>query len=200
MTKLNKLFTLGLIFLSMFLWACSGGTGGTSDGDIAASPAESPPVSGDTAAPDSGAVNETLTPRDLTLDSSANRALVIDPERKAVIAIDLASGASSILSDSAKPDSANTFEDPRGIAVDESGSRALVVDAARKAIIAVDLTTGARSVFSSNTAPSGQVLFNNPLGIVIDSVNSRALVADSGLQAVVAVDLSSGERTLLGSN
>jgi DNA-binding beta-propeller fold protein YncE len=195
MINLSKL--LSLILLSLSLWACSGGVSGTGDGGGNPVSSDEVPASDSPSAGGMGG-KLTFTPGDIALDNATNRALVVDPIRKAVIAIDLDSGAASILSDSSKPDAANAFEDPRGIAVDESGSRALVVDAGRKAIIAVDLTTGARSVFSSNSAPSGQVQLSHPLGIVVD--NTRALVTDSGLQALIAVDLSSGERLLLESH
>ncbi len=195
---MNKRLSLVLILLSLFLWACSGGVSGTGDGgDPAASQVEedAPPLAGS----GSGSGDPSVTLQDITLDRAMNRVLIVDSERKAVIAIDYDSGVSSLISDSNKPDASNAFEDPRSIAVDESASRALVVDTGRKAIIAVDLSTGARSVFSSNTAPGGEVRFNNPLGIVIDSAHSRALVTDNGLHAIIAVDLLTGERTIIGN-
>lgn len=197
MTKLNRLLSLGLISLTLLLWACSGGVSGTGDGAEPVASSGDEPSSGASSA---GSEEPDLVLQGVALDSAANRILGIDILRKAVISIDLTHGTPHVLSDRHTPDGVNAFEDPQGIAIDEAGNRALVVDAGLKAIIAVDLTTGARSLFSAKTIPNGQVPFKEPSGIVIDNANSRALVTDRGLPSVVAVDLSTGNRALLQGN
>lgn len=194
MMNLNRIFHLGLMMLLLLLWGCSGGVGGTGDGPESAGNADGSfdevALTGD----DAGLV---LMPRDIVLDSAANRALIVDPVLKAVVAIDLSSGVSSLLSGNTRPDTLNAFVDPRGIILDEARNRALVVDAGQKAVIAVDLVTGARNIFSDHTTPDGKLPLDDPSGIVLDNANNRALVTDAGLQAVVGVDLSTGARSLL---
>ena len=140
------------------------------------------------------------TPTEITIDTANNRALITDNINNAVMAMELASGELTTLSDGTTPDSNNTFAQPFDIVVDDARGRALVADRGRRSIIAVDLTTGARTVLSGATTPDGTNPFSAPTNIELDSVNDRALVWDDTLDAIVAVDLLSGARTILSGD
>ncbi len=99
-----------------------------------------------------------------------NRVLVIDSDLAAVVAVNLTSGARSILSNATIPDATNPFINPIAIALDATNNRALVVDANLDAVIAVDLTSGARTIFSNATIPNGTTPFNNPSAITLDAM------------------------------
>jgi len=137
------------------------------------------------------------SPRQAAVDSANNRALVTDDVLKAVVDVDLATGARTILSDMTMPDAANPFSAPNGIAIDAANNRALVTDLFLDAVIAVDLATGARTMLSDAATPDDQNAFVSPDGIAIDEAGNRALVVDSGLDAIIAVDLDTGTRTIL---
>ena len=146
---------------------------------------------------DSGEITVIVTvlmpnPRQAVVDSANNRALVTDDVLRAVVDVDLATGARSYLSDATTPDASVPFSAPNGIAIDTVNNRALVTDILLDAVIAVDLTTGARTVLSDAATPDAQNAFVSPDGIAIDEVGNRALVVDSGLDAVIAVDLTPG--------
>jgi len=141
-------------------------------------------------------------PRDITIDSANNRALVTNGghfSQAAVIAVDLTTGARTILSDDSTPDANNPFVWPKGITLNSANNRALATDSYWDTVIAVDLTTGVRTVLYDNHIPDANNPFVYPEGIALDSANNRALVIDS-LKAVIAVDLTTGERTVLSDN
>lgn len=161
---------------------------------------------------DSGTITVIVTelmpsPRQIAIDTVNNRALVTDDFLRAVVAVDLATGARIYLSDATTPDASNPFSAPNGITIDPdpANNRALVTDIFLDAVIAIDLSTGARTVLSDATTPDASNAFISPDGIVVDQVidpvsnqaNNRALVVDSGLDAIVAVDLNTGARTIL---
>jgi len=64
------------------------------------------------------------------------------------LAVDLTSGARSIVSDIGTPNGQNAFVVPIGIALDDIDNRALVVDDGLEALLAVDLESGQRVIFS----------------------------------------------------
>ncbi len=139
--------------------------------------------------------------RSITLDRDKNRALVLmEDHLDTVVAVDLSSGARTILSNNITPDVDTPFFGPRGITLDTSNSRnrALVVDDNLDAVLIVDLTDGTRKVLSNSTTPNDNNLLSGPLRIVVDMANGRerALVVDFQLAAVISIDLMSGERTV----
>jgi DNA-binding beta-propeller fold protein YncE len=151
--------------------------------------------------------NPFSVPVEITVDTANNRALVLDTTpfspNQSIIAVDLTTGARTVLSSNSIPDNSNPFSFPRGIAIDTANNRALVTDtnffSGNISIIAVDLTTGARTVLSSNSIPDNSNPFNMPWSIAVDAANSRALVLDQ-VGAVIAVDLTTGARTVLSDN
>jgi len=148
-------------------------------------------------------VNPILFPVAIALDG--NRALVIDirdpfeTADNAVVAVDLASGTRTILSDATSPGPAFGFSG--AIAVDSDNDRALMTSIGdgpdEGAVFAVDLTDGTRTILSGPGFPNDVNPLTFPIAIAVDSDNGRALVLDEVLQAVVAVDLVSGARTIL---
>lgn len=136
----------------------------------------------------------------IALDDANGRALVVDNRLAAVVAVDLASGARSVLSDNATPGSTNPFRGPAGIALDAANGRALVADKSQGALLAVDLATGARTVLSDRLVPDGTNPLFSPLGVAVDGPNNRALVVANGQPGVLAVDLTTGARTLVSTN
>ena len=144
--------------------------------------------------------NAFFAPNGAVLDAANNRALVVDSDLRAVIAVNLTPGpnfgARSIISSLTVPNSFNSLLTPTGIVLDSNNNRALVIDVSLQAVIAVDLNPGPnlgnRSVVSNATVPDGGNAFIAPFSMVLDSANNRALVVDLNLAAVVAVDLNAG--------
>ena len=122
-----------------------------------------------------------------------NRALIaqVGPPH-AVIAVDLASGAVTTLSDDAHG-IGPSLSSPTTIAVDVDRALVTTGPAMTKDLVAVDLTSGDRTLLSSPTLGSGPAL-RSPMSIVVDG--GRALVLDQQV-GVVAVDLVTGDRTIL---
>ncbi|UTW47037.1 hypothetical protein [Bacterioplanoides sp. SCSIO 12839] len=159
-------------------------------------------------------------PRSITFDSSnpaSPRALIADGGLSALVAVDLASGDRSIISDDNDETNNNAvvgtgpgISFPSSITVDNTDAdnpRALIADLDLNAIIAIDLTSGNRSVLSDAVDSTNQDLmvgsgvgFERIQSITLDNSNPsspRALVVDSTLEAVIAVDLDTGNRTVL---
>jgi len=136
----------------------------------------------------------------IALDTANDRALVVDNRQGTVLAVDLASGARTLLSGASVPDAANPLLGPAGIVVDAANNRALVTDKSAAAVVAVDLATGARTLFSSDFEPDGVNSFFGPTGIVRDDANNRALVMDNGRRALIGVDLATGARTVVSAS
>ena len=147
-------------------------------------------------------------PVGVVLDTTMNRAFVIDPVSDALIAIDLDNdGAQSLISDANMGDG-QSFASPNDLELLDPNT-ALVIDSNLDALLSVDLTTGDRAVISqiAATAPEGMEVgtgpdFDNPRSVVLDpdEVANRVLVTDVGLGAVLAVDLTSGDRTTVSDD
>ena len=76
------------------------------------------------------------------------RALVVSLHSRKVVAMDLVTGARTILTDPTTPSRANPFSRPLGIALDSANGRALVTDASLSALVAVELVSGERVIVS----------------------------------------------------
>jgi hypothetical protein len=132
--------------------------------------------------------------KDVSLDSSNNRALIIDTDLDALFAVDLTTGNRTILSDSSN--SGPIFLNPTGIFLDSSNGRALIIDKVKRSLVAVDLDNGNKTVISQNQTGTGDG-FSTIGKINLDSINNRALVVDETLNALFSVDISTGARTIL---
>ena len=138
---------------------------------------------------------------DIAIDASNNRALLIDSDLDALIAIDIDSGARTILSDASTGTGVNLSLgiNDASVALDSANNRVLVTDSGLVAVIAIDLDTGDRNILSNNSAGigSGTDLQQTTAPITLDS--GRALLTDSGLDALVAINLATGDRVILSS-
>ncbi len=97
-------------------------------------------------------INPFKNPVGIVLDGS--RALVTDPGLRAVVAVDLLTGARTVVSNSTVPDAVNRWGNPFGIALDTANDRALVADNRLGALVAVSLQGGARTILSPNVPPN----------------------------------------------
>ncbi|MBN8280202.1 MAG: DUF4397 domain-containing protein [Gammaproteobacteria bacterium] len=136
-------------------------------------------------------------PVGVAVDAANGRALVVDNQLGAIVAVDLGTGSRTVLSDNT---SAGTpFRKPVGIALDTVNNRALVTDEGLSAVLAVDLATGARTVLSDIEVPDAANVLSAPAGIAIDAANNRALVVDNRADRLIAVNLQTGSRSVLSS-
>lgn len=133
--------------------------------------------------------------RGLTVDNGNNRALAVGTvsvggvSEPAVIAVDLATGARTVLSDNSIS-SVIDFITPIDIALDPANDRALVLDSGHPAVLSVYLGTGSgfgsRGRFSVNSTPSTPTnVYVNPLSIEV--FGSRFYVVDAGRSFGVSV-------------
>src|SRR5690606_35423476 len=119
----------------------------------------------------------------------------------ALLAVDLATGMRTLISNNNTPNDSNAFISPAGIVLDAANNRALILDSDsnRRALMAVDLATGERTILCDATTPNGEHPFSSPYGIALDSVNTRVLVTDLNLDAFLAVDLAAGARSAVST-
>ncbi len=155
-------------------------------------------LSGGIAAVGSG--DDLAVPEDMVIDNAApsnrNRALVVDSELQAIVAIDLATSVRSIISSAAVPDADNVFAKPVAIEINAAADTAYVLDAENRAIIAVDLASGTRTITADNTSP-GAPKFIRPIDIVLQESAGRLLVSDAGVSGILAIDIASGTRSIV---
>lgn len=137
--------------------------------------------------------------RDLVIDSTNRRAIVVDAQLDAVIALGLDDGTWITISDPSTPNVGYAFENPRGMALDIENNQILVMDANLKTLFAVNLASGIRTVISNNTTPNTDNEFINPNKIVLDRTNNRVLVGDTSFNGIFSVDLATGARSVFSS-
>lgn len=143
---------------------------------------------------------EAIASRGVAIDLVRNRLIAIvnygfdpgsEPEPiSAIVAIDLDTGQSTILS-SSSVGGGPEFVFPTSVDVDPVRNRAIIVEFVLDELFVVDLATGNRSTIS--------VSVSHPAYIAVDESNNRAILTDreEGVKALVAIDLSSGNRTVL---
>lgn len=140
-------------------------------------------------------------PHDIVVDTTGDRALVVDNGTRNLLAVNLDTGVRTVITGerSSAPSTATapTFANPYGIAFDSAHNRALVADKGRGALLAVDLTDGSRTVISGMTTPSIVNQLQYPIFTALDPIADRALVVDGIRRAIVEVDLVTGERVFL---
>jgi len=120
----------------------------------------------------------------------------------AVIRVDSATGARTLVSANGTPGGGPDFTAPRGIAVEADG-RILVADeqtaGGTGAVIRVDPVTGVRTLVSANGMPAGGPDFGDPEGIALEA-DGRILIGDESVNRVIRVDPVTGARTLVSAN
>ncbi len=143
--------------------------------------------------------NPLNTATGLTIDPAKNRLLVTTSNTAQIIAIDLASGERSIISDNMDtPNNINPLDTPVDIAI--SGDQAYVIDSGNLSLIRINLADGVRSILSDNNMSDKNNTFNRLTTLAADTANARTLVVDSGRSALLSVDHDSGERDVISGN
>ncbi|MDH3592110.1 MAG: hypothetical protein OER88_09535, partial [Planctomycetota bacterium] len=129
-------------------------------------------------------------PSGVAIDQARDRALVVEGPRRALIAVDLATGDRAVVADDdigAGP----SLTALHSVAWDAAGQRAFV--AGSDGVFEVDVASGDRRLVSSETVGGG-VEFNAGR-IAWDAIGARLLMTSIDLIAVVAIDPQSGART-----
>lgn len=132
---------------------------------------------------------------DIVYDSTDNRAYILDPAQKTIIALNPTTGTRKVLSDITTPNSTQSFLNPVRMVLDTKGNRLLVADDGFnvKAIIAIDLTTGARTLlFTYGRA------FSRPTSLALDSDHNRLIIIES--QAVYSLSLTDGSVKVISNH
>ncbi len=128
------------------------------------------------------------TPNDLAIDRDNNRVLALhgyNSNEATITAVDLSTGARSILSDAVTPNAAVPFASPLALAVDAANGRALVANPGNSNILSVGLATGARTVFSNVGAGN----------ILVDAGTNRAFLLSGN--EILDLDLINGNTTVI---
>jgi hypothetical protein len=143
---------------------------------------------------------------EIVIDAANDRALILKQQVGAdeIVAINLVTGARSVVSPSGGSSSPTRLEGSFSLTLDGANQRVYVSAGIVAAIVRIDLATGARSIVSSDSVGSGESLVN-PYGIAFDAVTNPAaprllVVAGSVSGAkIVSIDLANGNRTTLSS-
>ena len=136
-----------------------------------------------------------IEPSSVAFDELAGEAIVLDPEARALFAVDPVTGARSLVS-GAGVGSGPAFQAPRDLAFFEGMHSVVVTE--QDSVLRVDLGIGTRTTLSSASVGSGPF----PLdlrGIAVDAGRNRALVVDDTRAELMAVDLVTGARTTLSA-
>lgn len=152
-----------------------------------------------------------IEPTSLVLDAPADaegRALVSDAQEEAIVSIDLATSARTVISGEGTG-AGDLFQTPASLSLDvetglygqvDSAGQVVVADPEAAALVTVSLATGARTVLSGGPAGTGPA-FTAPKGVAFDpgdaAVPGRYLVVDEDANALFAVDPTNGARTIL---
>ena len=131
----------------------------------------------------------------IAFDGGNNRLLVTDDGADAIIAVNLANGDRSPVSDDA--DMGPPFDTIYGIALDATNNRAFVADSGLDGVVEVDLANGNRTLISADGVRGTGVALTVPRDVDIDLANNRVLVVGTGADALVSVNLATGDRTII---
>lgn len=133
------------------------------------------------------------------INAAQQAVYIADVTRGVLLAVDLRSGAKTLVSVGTLESQGPAFDVPGGVVIDDDNHRALVTDAAM-GVLAVDLDSGQRTRLAGGGNGSG-ITLQQPTAIALDAVNGRALVGTSSLDPVIAfMDLPTLHRTLLTGN
>ncbi|MEM9491239.1 MAG: YncE family protein, partial [Myxococcota bacterium] len=134
-------------------------------------------------------------PRSIILDAAGERVLIGSSADGSVTAVDLTSGAATVLS---SPDvgSGPLLDMPIGLTLDAPGDRVYVIDNDTDQVLAIDLASGDRTVVSDAITGSG-IARRDGEAIALDATRSRLLIGDSGVDGVLGIDLDDGDRALV---
>ncbi len=134
---------------------------------------------------------------DLAFDDTRGQLLVLEP--KAVIAVDLGSGAVAAISGEpamgAVVGTGSIFLDARAIAVTAAGS-IFVADAGHAAIVDIDSRGGHRRLWATQGSGTGPLL-EEPTALAADPRTGQLVVYDAALHGAVVVHPASGDRAVM---
>lgn len=133
----------------------------------------------------------------IAIDTAHNRILATDKIQGAIVALDLTTGARSILSDNSTANIDNSFYSPEEFLIDPARNRAIVVDTFRKAIMTMDLESGARSILTDISMPDTSSLQMYVRGMAFDSASNSALMGDQKSQFIIEMNVATGEHKVL---
>ncbi|MCB9732823.1 MAG: hypothetical protein H6745_09455 [Deltaproteobacteria bacterium] len=136
-------------------------------------------------------------PSGVVVDPMGRVVYVADDGANAILAIDLVTGARTVVADSTS--SGVVLEEPRGLGWDAANGRLLVPDNALDAVVAIDIATGMGTTVSDDSSvDDASSDFGSPRGaVVVEPAGTTALVADTARDAVYRIDLADGTRTYL---
>jgi hypothetical protein len=129
--------------------------------------------------------------RNMAVDEARDRILVLrtifstNNDDTQIYAVDMATGARTVLSDNETPDTENPFNFATAIVFDEAGDQLLVLQRSSSALT-VDPDLGTRSVFVDDSG-------GNVVSAVNDPVAARALLADRFSSMIKELPLVGGE-------
>lgn len=132
----------------------------------------------------------------LALNQAGDRLVVGDYASSAVMAIDLATGDRTIVSDLNRG-GGEPLVRPHTIALTSDGKRAMVLDEVLQAVVSIDLVTGDRRIVAGQSSGAPAMAFDLPRGLALYEDAERALLIDEEQQALFFVDLVTGERVIL---
>lgn len=143
-------------------------------------------------------------PYDMEFDSARNRLLIADYDLQAILSVDIATGARSVLSGYDVPDGVNIFSDVSTIALDKINNRLLSVDRTLGALMAVDLITGSRQIISGANMSGPQTSVGIAFAIALNPADNQALITTGYTLAtalgVLTVNPTSGVRGIVSNS
>lgn len=145
-------------------------------------------------------VSRLLTdPNAMALTPNADTAVVYEESARAIVAIDVATGERTVISDESTG-VGPALVDIEYLAVTPDATTILAVDVAEAALVAIDFATGDRRVVSGDSVGSGE-RFDAMAGLALSPTGDTAFVGDETKNVIFAVDLGTGARTILsGTN
>lgn len=151
------------------------------------------------AAVDSAAIERTsrllIDPSGMAVTPDGATALVFDQVGQAIVAIDIATGERTVVSDDSTG-SGPALVDIDQLAVKPDGTEVLAVDTFEAALVAIDLATGDRRIVSGDSNGSGE-RFDSLVGLALSPGGETAFVGDDVKNVVFAVNLATGARSIL---
>jgi DNA-binding beta-propeller fold protein YncE len=135
---------------------------------------------------------ELSNPYGIVLDPAGNRALVTHVGPPAIFAVDLVTGARSVLSSAGNT---GTWL-PMGIGIDVATRMIVTGDQVLSAVHVIEPLTGSRTLASSLVTPRANDKLS-PRGVAVDASRRLAWVTNDHFAILQVVDLVTGERVFL---
>jgi len=140
-------------------------------------------------------------PFSIVLDTVNSRLLVGEGDGTRIVAVDMANGNRSVLSDASN--AGPTMQSIRVLGMDASRNRALVSTNGGStnlpSLLAVDLSSGDRTMISEPGNIGTGPMFRDNQTMAVDSDNQRVFIMESGdgTAALMNIDMQSGDRVIV---